>query len=105
MHTWLGAKVNRYIFLPAIGSTSKRTREIDVLLTADIVSYPVRIPIECKNEKSPIGTPKIDAFVGKLADVGIANQHGIYVSTNGYTKSAIERALAAGIKPLVLSGI
>jgi len=76
-----------------------------VLITSSVVGPPVRIAIECKNEAEKIGSPKIDAFVGKLKDVGIPSSLGIYVSVNGYTGSAIERARKAGIRTLVLTGL
>jgi Restriction endonuclease len=62
-----------------------RKREIDVLLTRSIAGIPVSIAIECKNEAKKIGSPKIDAFVGKPQHVGIPPQFGIYVSTSDYT--------------------
>ena len=104
LHDWLNVKVERNVFLPVVGQ-SKRKREIDVLLTSNLAGYPVRIAIECKNEKVPIGSPKIDAFIGKLNDIGIPIQHGIYVSASGYTSDAIERAKEAGIRPLILNGL
>jgi len=91
------------VYLPIIGSNRKR--EIDVLLTSYIAGYPVQIAFECKNYKSTVGAPKIDEFVGKLKDVGIPHQHGIYVSVNGYTKGAIERAKKEGIRTLILTGL
>lgn len=94
-------KVERNVYLPALGNQARR-REIDILITQHIIGYPVRIAVECKNEDKSIGSPKIDAFIGKLQDVGIPLQHGIYVSTRGYTKGAIERAKMAGIRTLIL---
>lgn len=107
LHDWPNVKVERNVYLPALGNSSRR-REIDVLLTTEVVGYPVRIAIECKNEKKPIGSPAIDAFVGKLQDVGIPTQHGIFVSASGFTSrggAAIARAKEAGIRALVLDGL
>lgn len=104
MHDLPGVRVARNVYLPALGK-SRRKREIDVLLTNNLAGYLVQIAIECKNEKKAIGAPKIDAFIGKLIDVGIPLQHGIYVSAGGYTSGAIERANEAGIRPLVLTGL
>ncbi len=103
MHDSPNVKVERRVFLDSVGGSGKR--EIDILLTSSVAGYPVRLAIECKNEKTPIGSPKIDAFVGKLQDVGIPSQLGIYVSASGYTGGAIERARKAGIKTLVLTGL
>jgi restriction endonuclease len=104
MHDHPDVQVERNVRLLARGK-AKRRREIDVLVSRAIAGYPVRIAIECKNEDAAIGSPKIDAFVGKLLDVGIPPQHGIFVSASGYTTGAIARAEEAGIRPLVLSGL
>ncbi len=104
LHDWPNVKVQQNIFLPVVGQSSRKS-EIDVLLTTSLAGYPIRIAIECKNERMPIGSPKINAFIGKLMDVGIPLQHGIYVSASGYTSGAIERAKEAGIRPLILNGL
>jgi hypothetical protein len=49
--------------------------------------------------------PYIDAYIGKLQDIGIPTQHGIYVSTIGFTNGALERAKEVGLTPLVLTGL
>src|SRR5215207_9464070 len=103
MHANPNVRVQRRVFLEPVGGGRKR--EIDVLLTSSVAGYPVRVAIECKNEANKIGSPKIDAFVGKLQHVGIPTQMGIYVATSDYTGSAIERAREAGIKTLVLTGL
>ncbi len=84
---------------------SRKKREIDILLINKIADIEVKIAIECKNEKKLIGTPQIDAFIGKLYDVGIPAQLGIYISTSGYTKGAIDRAGVAGIRTLIFKEI
>lgn len=104
LHDWPNVKVQQNTFLPVVGQSSRKS-EIDVLLTTSLAGYPIRIAIECKNERMPIGSPKINAFIGKLIDVGSPLQHGIYVSASGYTSGAIERAKEAGIRPLILSGL
>ena len=104
MHDLPGVKVEFNVRIPSLGK-SHRKREIDVLLSSSLAGYSVQIAIECKNEKNVIGAPKIDAFVGKLLDIGIPPQHGIYVSASGYTSGAIERAKEGRIKPLVLTGL
>jgi Restriction endonuclease len=91
MHEGEGVKVERNVKLPPIGSQAPK-REIDVLLSAEICGYPVRWAFECKNEKKRIGVLYIDAFVGKLQDVGIPPQFGIFVTTSDYSKGAIEQA-------------
>ena len=91
--------------LPPVDGKGRQRREIDILVTCDVAGYPVRMAIECKNEDKPIGSPKIDAFVGKLQYVGIPPQHGIFISATGYTTGAIERASAAGMRVLTMRGL
>ena len=96
LHQQEGVKIDKRIKIPAGGASSKRKREIDVLLTSYVAGYPVKIAIECKNERKKVGSEKIDAFVGKLKDIGIPTQQGIYVSPTGYTKDALDRAKERG---------
>lgn len=104
MHDLPGVKVETNVRLPSLDEEGRK-REIDVLLSSQLAGYSVKMAIECKNERSPIGVEKIDAFVGKLQDVGIPVHHGIYVSASGYTGGAIKRARKAGIRVLTLQGI
>jgi len=96
LHENQGVKVDRRIRLPSLRQGTRRKREIDVLLTTDITGYPVRLAIECKNVEKPVGTKKIDEFIGRLQDIGIPESHGIYVSPVGYTSTGLSRALDAG---------
>jgi len=98
-------KVERNVFLSPPNGDPKRRREIDVLLTSYVAGYPVRIAIECKNESEPIDIDYIDAFVGKLDDVGIPHQHGIFISASNYASGAIDRAKVKGIRTLILTGL
>ena len=65
----------------------------------------MRIAIECKNEVCKVEAPVIDAFVGKLTYVGLPVQHGIVVSSHGFTIGARERAADAGIKLFGVNGL
>lgn len=105
LHESPGVKVERNVFLPPANGDSGRKREIDILLTSNVAGYPIRIAIECKNELPPIGVEFIDAFVGKLDDVGIPHQLGIFIAANGFTSGAIDRARAKGIRTMVLTGL
>ena len=82
-----------------------RKREIDVLLTYSIAGCPVRVPIECKNERKIIGVEKIDAFIGKLQDLQLPLEQSIFISASGYTSDALERARAVGMQALTLKGL
>ncbi len=104
MHANPNVRVERRAFLDPVGGGSSK-REIDVLLTAAVEDQPVKVAIECKNQRKPVSLEQIDAFVGKLQDVGIPSHLGIYVSVNGYTGGAVERARKAGIGTLVLTGL
>jgi hypothetical protein len=104
LHDWPSVQVERNALLVALGETTGR-REIDVLLITSVVGYPVKFAIECKNETKPIGKPAIDAFFGKLCDVGIPPQNGIFISASRYTKGAIRRAKKQGIHTLLLKGL
>ncbi len=97
-----GDQVERDVQMLAIDD-SGRTRQIDVLLSVageEFGDCPVRFPIECKNYGRKIGIQEIDSFVGKLNDIGIPPQFGIFVAVLSYTSDAMKRAKAAGIKLL-----
>jgi len=104
MHKMPGVTVETNVFLCS-QDDGEEPREIDVLLSSDVAGYPVHVAIECKNEEKPTGVGDIDEFIGKLEDVGIPTQLGIFVSASRYTKGAIRRARTAGIQTLLLRNI
>jgi hypothetical protein len=104
LHDDPNVKVERNVRLPALRNP-KRKREIDVLISGLFAGYPVRIAVECKNYKSIIDIPFIDAYIGKLQDIGLPIRHGIFVSPFGFTQGALERAQEVGLTPLVLTGL
>lgn len=104
MHDVLGVKMERNVFLPTLDG-SGRTREIDVLITSQVAGFLIRIAIECKNENEVTGIQKIDGFIGKLQDVGIPTQLGIFISTSRYTSGAVKRAKSVGIRTFLLQDI
>lgn len=91
--------------LPPINRNPKRKREIDILLEGKVVTRPPQRAIECKNLGKKVGVGKIDEFVGKLADVGIPHEHGIYISSTGYTAGAVDRARPVNLQLLTLTGL
>ena len=103
LHEQPGISVKRNVMLPTSDGQDKR--EIDVLITGQLVGYPVQLAIECKNYGRRIGKGDIDAFVGKLKDLGFPMQYGIYVSTSQYTGGAVKRAKNAGVRALNLDGL
>jgi len=105
MHEMPGVVVEKRKKLPVLRSEKKRRREVDVLITSDVVGYPVRIAIGCKNEANALDTAAVDNFVRILKEVGIPVQQGILVSTRGYTRDAQDAAKACGIRTLVFEGL
>lgn len=95
-------KVEQNVYLDARckGDKKRRKREIDILITGQLAGQPIRIAVECKDRSKKIESPDIDAYIGKLNDVGIPI--GIYISANGYTSDAIEYAREKGIATLIL---
>ena len=61
--------------------------------------------LECKNYKSKVGVELIDAFIGKLQDIGAATKLGVIVTTVGFTEDAVARAKTAGISTLLINGL
>lgn len=82
-----------------------RKREVDVLITPQLVGDPVPIVIECKNHEKPIGVGLIDEFVGKLQDIEVPPERGIFVSSMGFSSGAENRAAKAGIQLLRMKGL
>ena len=103
MHLVPGVSVKQHVYLTVPGTT--RRREIDVHVLGSVAGYPVQFAFECKNYGRVIQAPDIDAFVGKLQDVRIPTACGIYVSTRGFSKGAVQRAQDAGIRTLLLTGL
>ena len=102
MHEGTNVTVERNAKLAPIGVSQAPKREIDVLLSSEVCGYPVRWAIECKHYKQRINAPYIDAFVGKLLDVGIPPQFGIFVTTSDYSQGAIKQAEKVGIRLLIV---
>ena len=107
MHEVPGVVVEKRKKLPVLLTTTgrRRHREIDVVITSDVLGYPVRLGIGCKNEAKPLGTAAVDSFVRSLQDVGIPVQQGILVSTNGFTRDAQDAAKDHGTRTLVFEGL
>lgn len=104
LHRGTGVEVKTRVKLPARHDPT-RTAEIDVLLDTQAADYPIRLAIECKNEKKPIGVEKVRSFIDKLNDVGISPSLGIYITAGRYTKGAIGRAKEVGLRLLELRGL
>lgn len=103
LHEIPGVDVQRKVNVPVVPANGSEAREIDVLLKGSLAGHPLQIAIECKNWKDPVGVEIVDAFFGKLAQVGIPV--GIIVSANGYTEPARRRAEQARIRLLDFEGL
>jgi Restriction endonuclease len=99
-------RVQRNVWLHSVRRRGGRggMREIDVLITGRLAGQTIYIPVECKHHNKKTDSPEIDAFIGKLLDVGLPTQTSIFVATVGFTQPAIERAQEVGMRTLVLSG-
>lgn len=85
--------------------TPERVREIDVLIEASIGPYPFRIPVECKNWGNPVGVEDIDAYEGKLNDIGMIVRGAIYVAASGYESGAFSKGSDLGMVLLTIDGL
>lgn len=99
-------EVESNVRLPAIRRRggARGRREIDVLVTGRLAGQRIHVAIECKHLGRKVGSPEIDAFIGKLADVGLPTQTSIFVSTSGFSDPAVARAREVGLRTLILSG-
>lgn len=78
-------------------------REIDLLIEDTFRHEPVRIAIECRNHQKRVDVKFIDYIAGKRAAVGIHDFR--VVSRSGYTKEAIAKARALGIRLSTLAEV
>ncbi|MDP1701298.1 MAG: restriction endonuclease [Aestuariivirga sp.] len=72
------------------GRSSKRTRQVDVLVTQSIGQYKIQIVIECKDYAKPVDVKGVEEFYGLLSDVGA--QRGVLVCPKGFSAAAKTRA-------------
>lgn len=74
------------------GST---TREIDVLIEAEVNRIPIRIALECREHARKQDKTWIDQLIGKYRDIPVSQV--VAVSKSGFTAGAMEKARAVGI--------
>lgn len=72
-----------------IGTFSKRSRQIDILVKAKLIGKNIFGVIDCKKFSKKIDVKTVESFIGFLEDIG-ANL-GVLITNIGYTKSAINR--------------
>lgn len=69
------------------------SREIDVqVLEENGIDF---LAVECKDEKSPVGTPTVEGWYGKLRELGATNS--AIVSNSGFNRRARRYAEQSGI--------
>jgi hypothetical protein len=79
-----------------------QARQFDVVIRGKFAGQSLLGVIECKDYRRPVGTPQVDAFVTKSADVN-ANLK-MLISRRGFSAPAIEKCAHYGIQPLSLLG-
>lgn len=72
------------------GTLSGTQRQIDILIKSTLYGQPFTTVIDAKMYNKPIDVKSVEEFLGLLKDVG-ANR-GLMVTTQGYSKAAIERS-------------
>lgn len=82
---------------------TQKLREHDVVLTYNQSHHELIVAIECKDRSRPVGVPDIEGFYTKCCHTNI-NQ-SVIVSSNGFTKTALQKASIMGIKCLELKEI
>ena len=73
-----------------VDRVTNQKREIDVLLRFSQGHHKQFIAIECKDRKTPVGVPDVEAFNTKTCDLKITK--AVMVSSSGFRKNAIEKA-------------
>jgi len=73
-----------------------RLREHDVVVTVRQAHHTLTVAIECRERSRPIGVSQIEAFAQKCAHTGV--NHGVVVASNGFCKTALQKASALGIR-------
>ncbi len=77
-----------------------RLREHDVLLTYSPNHHGMIVALECRDRSRPIGVEQVEAFHTKCENTGV--HQGIFVSSKGFTKTAVTKASFYGIRCLSL---
>lgn len=72
------------------GELSQVPRQLDALVEASIGGATINVIIECKKYGKPVDVQVIDAFVGKLIDVGA--ESGVFYVFDSVTPAARSRA-------------
>jgi hypothetical protein len=79
-----------------IENVGGRKREFDIFIETSINDIKVKIAIECKAYKNPVGVEKIEAFKSKCDRVPTINKK-VFVSQSGYQADSLNAAREFGI--------
>jgi hypothetical protein len=90
------AKVESNVFL--IDKDTGKKRQIDILITITDGFYTLRIIVEVRDHKRPVGVEYVGAVDNKKHSVR-ANM-AVIVSKSGFYKPALEKAQSLGIRAL-----
>lgn len=78
--------------------TTGRKREIDILLETIICGERIRIAIETRDRTNVDDVTWIDGLIGKYMDLDV--QKTVAISASGFSETAIQKAMAHGIRTL-----
>lgn len=98
-----GVKVESPKRLPDLLSDRHRPREHDVVLTVSHGHHKLTIALECRDHSRPIGVSQVEAFSTKCRHTGV--DQGVLVSSQGFYKSALEKADKLSIRCLSLEQV
>lgn len=73
-----------------IGKFSRRSRQIDILVSSQSIGREILIIIDCKKFNKKIDIKTVESFIGFSEDIGA--HIGIMITNVGYSKSAEQRA-------------
>lgn len=103
-----GADVGHNIY--EMGQDTHRRRQIDIRIQVPLevdlgegfaFTIPVKIVVDCKKRKRPIGIGEVDEVVGLKDDVRASL--AIIVTPKGVSGGAIDRAKAVGVRPIIVT--
>jgi hypothetical protein len=86
-----------------IDKLTGKKREHDVLLTYKLDHHEVIMALECRDRSRPIGIDAVEAFRSKCESTGV--HRGIMVSSKGFSKPAITKAVIYNIGCLTLDEV
>ncbi len=71
------------------GKYSKRSRQIDILVTSSSIGNEMKVVVDCKKFSKKINVKTVESFLGFTEDVGA--HIGILITNKGFSKSAENR--------------